>query len=700
MTRSGLIACCALLLSLGCSSTDATQIVVAVDTDLMVPTDVDSLHIEVEGPSGMLQTANVDLTMQTDRPFALGLRPASDVLEPVTIRASARLAGAVVVERTVVTGFIKDKSLLVSIWLRASCQGVGCPDGRSCDDGACVSNAVNAASLPAFTGSIPTLGGGDGGGGDACTGGAESCNGVDDDCDGVIDNGFDLTSDRENCGSCGIACGRLTGVASASCMASRCVLTCDTGFGDCDADGSNGCEANLNTDVTNCDSCGSACTFANAANSCAGGSCVLGACDDGFADCDGDARNGCEVDLTDGANCGRCGHDCGGSTCQASMFCVGEEIVAIASGSQHSCGLRANGAVTCWGLGAKGQLGTGATMSSRVPVDVRSISSGTGVSAGGDQSCAVTGSSGLCWGDNLGAQLGDGTRTGRSSPTTVSLGSWIPTQIAMGSAHACAIGAASGGNPGVRCWGTNRNGQVGVGDTMDRTSPVTVNLSGGMRVDPILAAASGRHSCAVVAGGEVYCWGAGTDGQLGRGTRLDQSLPALVEDVGGGGVLNLLTGMGPLSADRVSLGTGNAFTCARDDTGQVYCWGDNSRGQVGDGSSIARRTLPVAVDGLSDAVSLSVGDAHACALRMDGRVSCWGANGSGQLGDNTMVDSNRPVDVMDVPAGVVEVAAGAAHVCLRTMEGHVFCYGRNSVGQLGDGTVDPHGTPQPVSTLP
>jgi len=134
--------------------------------------------------------------------------------------------------------------------------------------------------------------------------------------------------------------------------------------------------------------------------------------------------------------------------------------------------------------------------------------------------------------------------------------------------------------------------------------------------------------------------------------------------------------------------------------GQVYCWGDNSRGQVGDGSTVPRRTRAVAVTGLDDAVALSAGDAHVCALRMDGRVSCWGANSFSQLGDGTTTERNTPVDVLDQPADVAGIACGAAHLCMRTSGGAVYCLGHNAVGQLGDGSIDDRNAPTPVMTLP
>jgi MYXO-CTERM domain-containing protein len=128
----------------------------------------------------------------------------------------------------------------------------------------------------------------------------------------------ELALDAQNCGACGTVCSFAH--AAASCAESACVLgACDAGFGDCDQDPATGCEAELALDAQNCGACGTVCSFAHAAASCAANACALGACDAGYDNCDADAANGCEVILdTDAANCGECGHACGAEeTCQA-----------------------------------------------------------------------------------------------------------------------------------------------------------------------------------------------------------------------------------------------------------------------------------------------------------------------------------------------------------------------------------------------
>jgi len=152
----------------------------------------------------------------------------------------------------------------------------------------------------------------------ACDAGFADCN-VDpaDGCE------VELTVDAQNCGACGTACSFAH--AGASCAANACVLgACDTGFGDCDQDPASGCEVELALDAENCGACGTVCSFAHAAASCAANACVLGACEAGYDNCDADAANGCEVVLaTDAAHCGECGHACGAEESCVAGECVG-----------------------------------------------------------------------------------------------------------------------------------------------------------------------------------------------------------------------------------------------------------------------------------------------------------------------------------------------------------------------------------------
>jgi alpha-tubulin suppressor-like RCC1 family protein len=355
-------------------------------------------------------------------------------------------------------------------------------------------------------------------------------------------------------------------------------------------------------------------------------------------------------------------------------------VTAIAAGDFHTCALMSSGGVWCWGYNFFGQLGDGTTTARSTPVAVSGLASGvTAIAAGGFHTCARTSSGGVrCWGYNFFGQLGDGTTTTRSTPVAVSgLVSGV-TAIAAGYEHTCAL-MSSGG---VRCWGRNKDGQLGDGTTTTRSTPVAVS---GL-VSGVTAIAAGyEHTCALTSSGGVWCWGANWSGQLGDGSYTDSSTPVAVSG---------------LPSEVTSIATGGFHTCALTGSGGVWCWGRNSSGQLGDGTTTDRGT-PVAVSGLpSEVTAIASGGVHTCALTSSGGVWCWGRNSSGQLGDGTTTARSTPVAVSGLPSGVMAIAAGDLHTCARTSSGGVWCWGANSSGQLGDGTTTARSTPVAVSGLP
>jgi alpha-tubulin suppressor-like RCC1 family protein len=358
---------------------------------------------------------------------------------------------------------------------------------------------------------------------------------------------------------------------------------------------------------------------------------------------------------------------------------LGSGVVAIAAGGFHTCALTTDGGVKCWGYNGLGQLGDGTTTSRNMPVDVVRLGSGVrAIGAGGYHTCVLTASGGIkCWGDNTYGQLGIGKFGYRPIPADVSgLGSWV-SAIAAGDLHTCAPRAG-----GVKCWGANRDGQLGNGMWADSATPVDVSgLGSGVRA----IAAGDLHTCALTAGGGVKCWGQNSSGQLGDGTTTSRTTPVDVSGLGAGVI--------------AAIATGGLHTCALTAGGGVKCWGQNSYGQLGDGTT-TRRTTPVDVSGLgSGVVAIAAGRYHTCALTAGGGVKCWGQNSYGQLGDGTTTDRTTPVDVSGLRSGVRAIAAGGFHTCALTTDGGVKCWGYNSLGQLGDGTTTSRTTPVDVSGL-
>lgn len=347
------------------------------------------------------------------------------------------------------------------------------------------------------------------------------------------------------------------------------------------------------------------------------------------------------------------------------------------------------------------------------------------VAAGGYHTCALTTAGAvLCWGANQAGQLGDGTTLAHGTPRVVKGLTGVVVAISAGSAHTCALLAGGG----VQCWGANWAGQLGDGSTTARLEPVPVSgLSG------VTAIAVGAlHSCALTGAGAVLCWGSNVWSALGDGTATDRPVPVPVTHLSRGATAitagaghscavvakgdvwcwgwNLTGQLGDgthtswstpvavrgLSGDAVEVAASAGFTCARLDGGRVECWGRNyPYGQLGDGTE-RDRTIPMGVHGLSSPVTAITAKGHTCVLNSSKTLQCWGLNGSGQLGDGTTWDRHMAVAVPGL-GGVASVSAGAYHTCAATGDGVVRCWGYNSEGQLGDGTQDNRSKPTVVA---
>ncbi len=249
---------------------------------------------------------------------------------------------------------------------------------------------------------------------------------------------------------------------------------------------------------------------------------------------------------------------------------------AVSTGlGPHTCALLADRTIRCWGYNNFGQLGNATTTDSSNPVSVTGIHTATAISAGGDHSCAVLSSGRVrCWGYNVYGQLGGKGAPGDSTVPVVVTGIHTATAVAAGGFHSCAALAERT----VRCWGSNRFGQLGDTSTTDSTTPVAVD---GITTASGAPAAGGNHACTVLTGLRVRCWGFNGFGQLGNATTTDSSTPVTV------------TGLAPVTA--VSSGVGHS--CAVSVSGRVSCWGHNISGQLGNGTT-TDSDVPVAVVGL------------------------------------------------------------------------------------------------------
>jgi len=354
----------------------------------------------------------------------------------------------------------------------------------------------------------------------------------------------------------------------------------------------------------------------------------------------------------------------------------------VVAGESHTCALRADGTVHCWGRNSEGQIGNNSTAPALQPVQV--LTNAVALAAGAFHTCAVVvGGTVWCWGLNDQGQIGNNQTGGtRLVPTQVS-----PTRLAdavavtAGASHSCARRA----DDSVRCWGDNSLGQLGNSVNSDDDEPVPV-----VGIDPVPSGrgitASFVLTCAARASGNAACWGDNELGQLGNGNQDDQPTPVAVRDSS-----NANASLGGVLAVAGS----SVHACALRFNGTVFCWGDNSQGQLGNPAAGSFSTKPVQAGNLTDVVAVAGGPLHTCALRVGGRVSCWGYNASGQLGDGSGSTGPRSVPVTVVRAEaegggdlleVVAIAAGVNHNCALHASGAVSCWGGNDFGALGDTT--------------
>ena len=363
----------------------------------------------------------------------------------------------------------------------------------------------------------------------------------------------------------------------------------------------------------------------------------------------------------------------------------------MATGTAHTCAINSSGRVRCWGENGDGQLGDGSNDDSGTPVDVVGLSSGVvAISAKGDYTCALTNSDRVtCWGKNDQGQLGDDSTTASNVPVNtvgttksgvhaVAAGGWS----VLGN-EACALLATGR----VRCWG---------GSSSEEPHPICADTATPCTKlqDVAALAAGGTHNCALLnvptylppdgREGKVFCWGRNNHGQLGDGTNTDSSIPVEVN-------LNW-----DLQVGTIAIAAGINHTCAVSQWKTVKCWGFNGSGQLGDGSTTSSNVPVVVSGGHNTVLTLAAGADHTCFVTEDDTAMCWGHNADGQLGDGTTIGRTVPVDVCNsgatIPCGTdvltvaAELTAGMSFTCARTTADGALCWGKDSGGELGNGS--------------
>lgn len=362
----------------------------------------------------------------------------------------------------------------------------------------------------------------------------------------------------------------------------------------------------------------------------------------------------------------------------------------LSGGSYNTCAIYPSKRIYCWGSNGSQQLGLGGgnkvSYGTR-PYPVKGVKAQpVGISAASSSACAllVTGGVG-CWGKNTSGALG-GTNSGsyaRSFQSSASLISpWVsPSNESTGTQHLC----FRDNNATVKCQGVNSLGQLGNGTNTNSNTAVQVGVitgaSAATRASQVVSGAN--HSCALLENKNVKCWGVNNFRQLGS--------PALSVASS-----NTPVDVPSLANDITELASMADHTCAVHADDSISCWGADPYGQLGDGT-VAPYKGPVSVDGISSARQVSTGISHTCALIAGGAVKCWGSNEFGQLGNGTTTTSAKPVSVIGLARPATEITTGGYHSCARLDTGSIYCWGRGSKGQLGDGSTSSSSTPRRVT---
>jgi len=417
------------------------------------------------------------------------------------------------------------------------------------------------------------------------------------------------------------------------------------------------------------------------------------------------------------------------------------DAAEISAGYGHVCARKNDGSVACWGAGTSKQLGQGETSgNSNAPAAVAGLTGVTHVAVGGNHSCAVTAEGVKCWGQNGYGQSGGEAGTNQGTPVTIE-GLTGVTQLALGTNRTCALVAEGK----ARCWGYNNYTAqlLGVGSEEEKLLVPTevTGVSGLQRFD-----SSSNHVCGVDGSNALVCWGVAADGRLGNGeARSLHEAAAVVPDVNAleaeaSEVASFPAAEGELQP-RTEFSVGSHHVCGVRTDGHVVCFGEGGSGRLGTGSTRANPASNAApVAGIEDAVQVSTGQGRTCALRRNGTLACWGNLGSkmqtslpipiegvsdairvsvggtahamtacaihadhgvscfGRLfgGDHEL---HMTPERMEGLADVTDVAIGTDAACALREDGKVLCWGSGGYGQLGNGADDRSAEPVEVSGI-
>ncbi len=313
-------------------------------------------------------------------------------------------------------------------------------------------------------------------------------------------------------------------------------------------------------------------------------------------------------------------------------------------------------------------------------------------SSGYYHACVIASDNKLyCWGRNHRGQLGNNSMVDSSRPVAVNMTGVLAGKTIKQISTGAYHTCVVASDDNAYCWGENMKGQLGNNSTANSSVPVKVDTSGVLAGKTIKQISTGHyHTCAVASDDKMYCWGENNNGELGNGSTVDSRVPVAVNMTG------VLAGK---TIKQMSVGTYNTCVIASDD--KVYCWGSNAYGQVGN-NSLTDSNVPVAVNTTGVLAGktikqISVGHYRACAIASDDKMYCWGNNMGGALGNGSTADSHIPVSVnmSGVLAGKVirRISIGAFHTCAYASDNKIYCWGSNNYGQLGNNSTANSGVP-------
>lgn len=343
---------------------------------------------------------------------------------------------------------------------------------------------------------------------------------------------------------------------------------------------------------------------------------------------------------------------------------------ATATGYFHSCGIRADDTLWCWGANEYSEVGSG--LPQKIVTEPTRVGSGRfqAVSSTFQYTCALDLDGGLwCWGLNAYGGLGTGNGDAAATPTRLN-GTW--KSVSAGGYSTCAIRD----DDTLWCWGYNYWGELGLGSTAQTPIPTQVGTATWLDIDIAF-----YQACGIQTDHSMWCWGENSYGVIGDGTTSPTPITTPTRSAPG---------------SWATVEVGPHVACAIDMAGQLFCWGLGSSGMNGNGmTTMATTPQPVVIGETppSDWTQLSIDHIFGCAIRQDGSLWCWGSNAHAQLGvPGAPSMETRPVQMTQSQTGWRRVDTGTYQTCAIDLDNDLYCWGNTSRGQLGTGATD-HAVP-------